>query len=144
MLSADIQTYRMKPMKTIVLLVCLAGFLPIAASQTKAPKRIAAAEAKDHVGEAVMVCGKVVDTKIPRYAIGNNGKPVQVDVDQPEPNPVFYFVTFSTDPHKPELVGTTYMGKQVCVAGTLSAASGAPFIVVKDPAEIKIQAGDKK
>ncbi len=131
-------------MKTIVLIVCLTGFLSMASGQTKAPKRLAAAEAKDHVGEAVMVCGKVVDTRVSRYALGGTGKPVQVDLDQPEPSPVFYFVTFSADQHKPEQVAATYMGKQVCVSGTLSQANGAPFIVVKEASQVKIQADEKK
>jgi len=118
-------------------------FLPLAFSQAKAPKKITAAEAKDHVGETVMVCGMAVDTKIPLYAIGNKGKPVAVDIDQPEPSPVFYFATFPTDPHKPLEVAATYKGKRVCVTGEMQIAK-VPFILVLDPAQIKIQADDKK
>ncbi len=57
-------------MKTIVLMVYAAMLLPLAFGQEKAPKKITAAEAKDHVGETVMVCGLAVDTRIPMYAIG--------------------------------------------------------------------------
>lgn len=131
-------------MKTIVLVVCLAGFLPIAVGQTKAPKRITAAEAKGHVGETVMVCGTAVDTRISRYAIGDRGKPVQVDLDQPEPNPIFNFVTFAPDTHKPQEVEATYKGKQVCVTGNVSSSNVGPFIMVTEPSQIKIQADNKK
>jgi len=131
-------------MKTIVLVVCLAGFLPLAVAQTKAPKRITAAEAKDHVGETVMVCGKAVDTHIPRYGIGDRGKPVEVDIDQPQPNPIFYFVTFSEDPHKPQLVEPLYKDKQVCVTGEISTSKVVPFILVTETSQIKVQADGKK
>lgn len=131
-------------MKTIVLVMCLAGLLPFAAAQSKAPKKITAAEAKDHVGETVMVCGKAVDTHVPRYAIGDRGKPVEVDLDQPQPNQIFYFVTFSADVHKPELVDAMYKGKQVCVTGEISKSKILPFILVTDSAAIKIQADAKQ
>jgi hypothetical protein len=129
----------MKSMKTIVLVMCLAGLMPLAVAQTKAPKKITAAEAKDHLNETVTVCGKAVDTKVPRYALGGRGKPVEVDLDQPQPNPIFYFVTFGTDPKKPQEVAATYVGKQVCVTGSVSAANDVTFIVVDDAKEIKIQ-----
>jgi hypothetical protein len=129
----------MKPMKKIVLVMLLAGLMPLAVAQSKAPKKITSAEAKDHVNETVTVCGKAVDTKTPRYALGGRGKPVEVDLDTPQPNPVFYFVTFSPDPKKPEQVGTTYVGKQVCVTGAVSTANDVSFIVVDDSKNIKIQ-----
>lgn len=130
-------------MKTIALMAFVAMFLPLAFGQAKVPKKITAAEAKDHVGETVMVCGMAVDTKIPLYAIGNKGKPVAVDIDQPEPTPVFYFATFPTDPHKPLEVAATYKGKRVCVTGEIQAGK-VPFILVLDPNQTKIQADDKK
>jgi hypothetical protein len=134
----------MKSMKTILLVVCFAGLLPLALGQTKAPKKITAAEAKEHVGETVMVCGKAVDTHVPRYAIGDRGKPVEVNLDQPQPNQIFYFVTFSEDVHKPELVDAMYKGKQVCVTGEVSMSKVLPFILVSDSAMIKIQADPKR
>jgi hypothetical protein len=135
----------MKSMKKIILVLCFAGVLPLAFSQAKAPKRLTTAEAKDHVGETATVCGMAVDTQpLPRYGIANLGKPVSVDLDQAEPSPVFYFVTFSTDPHKPELVEATYKGKQVCVTGDIAMSKTTPFIMAKDHAMIKIQGDDKK
>ena len=131
-------------MKTIVLVLCLAGILPAAVGQTKASKKITAAEAKDHVNESVTVCGKAVDSKISRYAIADLGKPVSINLDQPEPSPVFYFVTFGSDPRKPAEVAAKYIGKSVCVTGTVSEGGGAPFIMAKEASQIKLAADDKK
>ena len=131
-------------MKTILLVVCFTALLPLAAAQSKAPKKITAAEAKDHLNESVTVCGKAVDSKISRYAIADHGKPVSVDLDQPQPNPVFYFVTFGADPHKPGEVAAKYVGKNVCVTGTVSEGGGPPFIMAKEASQIKLTADDKK
>ncbi len=125
-------------MKTIVLFMCLTGLMPLAIAQTKVPKKITAAEAKDHVNETVMVCGTAIDSRIAKYAIGDRGKPVEVDIDQPQPNPVFYFVVFSEDRHKPELVDPIYKGKQVCVTGEVEMSKVVPFILVTGPAQVKI------
>ena len=76
-------------MKNVVLLVCMAGLM---FGQTTAPKRITPAQAKDNINQMATVCGKVVDVKVPKYGLAGYGKPVTFDLDQPEPNPVFYFV----------------------------------------------------
>ncbi len=126
-------------MKTIVMVACLAGFLPVAVGQTKVPKRITAAEAKDHVDETVTVCGRAVDARIARYVISGNGKPVEVNLDQPKTSPIFYFVTFAEKTHKPEEIEPMYVGKQVCVTGAVAMSQVVPFIMVTDPGQIKIQ-----
>ena len=70
---------------------------PSAPSAT--PPRVAPADAKNHMNETVTVCGKVVDSrKLGRYGLGGHGKPVSFDLDQPESNSVFYFVTFGALP----------------------------------------------
>jgi hypothetical protein len=129
-------------MKNILLVICFAAFMPVVMAQTKAPKKITAAEAKDHLNETVTVCGKAVDTRMSRYAIADRGKPVQVNLDQPEPSPVFYFVAFGADPKKPGDVATKYVGKEVCVTGAVNEGSGAPFIMVKEATQVKL-VGDK-
>ena len=77
-------------MKTVTLMISILGISACAFAQNAnaAPPRITAAQAKAHNGEEVTVCGKVVDTKVPRYGLAGRGKPVNFDLDQPEPNPV--------------------------------------------------------
>jgi hypothetical protein len=126
----------MEPMKNLILLTCFMGLLPLTFSQTKAPQRITTAEVKDHTNETVVVCGNVVDAKISKYGIQGRGRSVQLDMDQPEPTPIFYFVTFGPDPTK---VVATYKGKQVCVSGKITIFQNVPFILVSEPSQIKIQ-----
>ena len=47
---------------------------------------IAAAEAKNHVGEKMTVCGKVVST---HFASGSKGQPTFLNLDEPYPKEVF-------------------------------------------------------
>jgi hypothetical protein len=131
----------MTPMKNLILLACLTGLLPLTFGQSKAPQRITTAEAKSHNGEMAVVCGQVVDSKISKYGISGRGRSVFLDMDQPEPTPVFYFVTFGPDPAK---VASTYKGKQVCVTGKITTFQDVPFILVSEPAQLKIQAEGKK
>ncbi|MGA8541427.1 MAG: hypothetical protein WB566_18130, partial [Terriglobales bacterium] len=92
---------------------------------TVTPPRIKAAEAKNHIGEMATVCGKVVDSrKIGKYGLGGYGKPVTFDLDQPETNSVFYFVTFGVLPegshHGPAAPSTAAQ------PNTATPANGAP------------------
>lgn len=111
----------MKDIKTmammmVALCMCLS---PLAFGQEATPLRIPASEAKNHVGQNATVCGKVVDTKVSKYGLAGHGKPVTFDLDQPEPNPIFFFIAFGTAPEGPSEVITAYNEKQVCVAGKL-------------------------
>lgn len=132
-------------MKTLIVALFIAGLLPLAFAQDATPKPVTAADAKSHIGETTTVCGKVVDTKISKYGIAGHGKPVMLDLDQPEPTPVFYFVLFGPKPDGPQEIVNAYSGKQVCVSGRIDSmpTGGAPFIVIKDRALVKTQ-GDAK
>ncbi len=125
--------------KALIVLTCTASSLAIGTAES-APPNIAPADAKNHIGEVATVCGKVVDTKINKYGIRDHGKPVLFDLDQPEPNPVFYFVTFGTKDGGPEEAIAAYNGKKVCVTGKISEASGRPYIMAADRTTIKPKA----
>jgi hypothetical protein len=133
----------MKNMKTLIVMMCMTGLSPLASAQSATPPRITASEAKKHPGETVTVCGKVVDTKIPKYGLAGRGKPVTFDLDQPEPNPVFYFVTFGSKPEGPKEAVAAYQGKRVCVTGKITMLGTTPLIMAADRAQIKPQAEDK-
>ena len=112
----------------------------LAFTQTAPPAHIAPTDAKSHVGETATVCGKVVDTKTSKYGIGGHGKPVTFDLDQPEPNPVFYFVAFGTQPDGPAEVIAAYQGKHVCVTGKIATNDSGPYIMAADRNQIKTDA----
>lgn len=59
-------------------------------AQAPQVKRLAAPEAKGHIGERATVCGKVAST---RYAATTRGKPTFLNLDQPYPNPLFTVLT---------------------------------------------------
>jgi hypothetical protein len=136
--------WKMTNMKMLIVMVFMTGLLPLAFAQNAAAPRVNPADSKDHIGETATVCGKVVDTKISKYGIAGHGKPVIFDIDQPEPSPVFYFLTFGTDAGGPQEAIGAYQGKRVCVTGKITiASSGAPFIMAADRAQIKIQTDAK-
>ncbi len=133
----------MKTMKKLIVTMCMTALLPLAFAQSAPPPRVNPAEAKNHLGETAVVCGKVVDTKTSRYGIAGRGKPVTFDLDQPEPNPVFYFVTFGAQPGGPEEALAAYKDKRVCVTGKIRTQAGVPFIMAVDRSLIKLQAENK-
>jgi hypothetical protein len=91
------------------------------------------------------VCGKVVDTKIPKYGLRGHGKPVSFYIDQPEATAEFLFVTFGTESGGADEVVAAYQGKTVCVTGkiTVPAAGGAALIMQPDRTQIKLQTDAK-
>jgi hypothetical protein len=133
----------MTNMKTLIVMICMTGLLPLACAQSAPPPRITASEAKKHPGETVTVCGKVVDTKIAKNGLAGYGKPVNFDLDEPEPKPVFYFVTFGSQPEGPKEAVAAYQGKRVCVTGKINTIANTPFIMAADRSQIKPQAEDK-
>jgi hypothetical protein len=135
----------MTNMKTLIVMMCMTGLSPLAFAQSATPPRIAASEAKKHAGETVTVCGKVVDTKIPKYGLAGRGKPVTFDLDQPEPKPVFFFVAFGSHEGGPKEAVAAYQGKRVCVTGKIetTAEPAVPFIMAADRSQIKPQAEGK-
>ena len=131
-------------MKTPIITLCIAGLLPLVLAQSSTPPRITASDAKNHIGETVVVCGKVVDAKVSKYGIAGRGKPVSFDLDQPEPSPVFYFVAFGSQAGGAQEVIDAYQGKLVCVTGKITEASSGPFILAADRSQIQPQADNKQ
>ena len=108
-------------------LFCLA-LLP---SVSKA-QEIAAADAKDHIGEKATVCGKVASE---RTATASKGQPTFINLDAPYPNQVFTILIWGEDRTK---VGTLpSSGSRVCASGTIESYRGIPEIVVKSRSQLK-------
>jgi hypothetical protein len=143
-IQSEARNSNMTTIKTLIVTICMAGLSPIAVGQSSAPLRISAPDAKSHPGETVTVCGKVVDTKVSKYALAGRGKPVNFDLDQPEPHPVFFFVTFGSQAGaNPEEAQAAYQGKSVCVTGKITVVAATPYIMAADRSQIKIQAENK-
>jgi hypothetical protein len=123
----------------------MAGLMALASAQDATPKRVVPADAKNHVGESAVICGKVVDTKVFKYGIVGHGKMVALDLDQPEPHSVFSIFAFGPEPGGAKDVIDAYKGKDVCVTGKIGVApsGGAPHIVAADRSQIKTEAAGK-
>jgi hypothetical protein len=130
-------------MRTLFATIAVAGLSALALAQGGAPAHITAADAKNHAGETVTVCGKVVDTKVSKYGLAGRGKPVNFDLDQPEPTPVFFFTAFGSEAGGPDEAIAAYKGKNACVTGKVNLAAGLPFIMAADRTQIKVQAESK-
>ncbi|CAN5518858.1 hypothetical protein BH23CHL2_BH23CHL2_05780 [soil metagenome] len=94
-------------------------------------------EAKNHIGEAATVFGPVVDTE---YANQSIGQPTFINLGEPYPSEARFTVVIweenrSRFPENPE---TAYMGKGVCVTGTIETFNQLPQIKVSSPASITI------
>jgi hypothetical protein len=137
----------MTSIRTLIAMICITSLVPLAFAQgarNATPPRVTPADAKNHIGDTATVCGKVVDAKIDDPGIGGRGKPVSFYLDQPRPNPVFYFVTFGAQPGGPQEAIAAYQGKRVCVTGKITATpAGEPFIMAADRPQIKPQAENK-
>jgi hypothetical protein len=135
-------------MKMLIVVICMTGLMslaqntPSAPAQNTPPPRIAPADAQNHKGEIVTICGKVVQTKINRYGIPGHGKPVSFYLDQPEAADGFYFVTFGTGEDPNEAIAA-YKDKSVCVSGKITTASGKPYIMAADRTKITPQSEKK-
>ena len=124
--------------RTLILTFCTTTLALSALAQNNTPQQVATSDAKNHIGQSAIVCGKVVDTKIPKYGIAGKGKPVSFFLDQPEATSVFYFVAFGSKPDDPKEVVAAYDGKRVCVTGEINQVSGKTFILASDRSQIKL------
>jgi hypothetical protein len=115
----------------------------VVVAQTAPPPRVAPTDVKNHVGTQTTVCGKVVDAKVPKYGLSGRGKPVTFYIDQAEPNPLFYFITFGSQEGGPQEAVAAYQGKRVCVTGKIDMVptGGTPFILAADRSQIKTETG---
>jgi len=129
----------MTTIRTFIVVICMTALSALAFAQSAEPPHIAPTAAKDHVGETVTVCGKVVGTKIGKYGIAKHGKPVNFDLDQPEPDTAFFFVAFGTEAGGPQEAIAAYKDKSVCVTGKVAEAGNKPYILAADRTMIKPQ-----
>jgi hypothetical protein len=99
-------------------------------------KKLTAVEAKDHIGEQAIVCGKVASA---RYAATTRGKPTFLNLDKPYPNQIFTVLIWGENREKFGTPEEKYRDKQVCVTGKITEYQEAPEIIVSDPQSIEMQ-----
>jgi len=97
---------------------------------------ISAGEAADHIGTSAKVCGEVASAD---YLPGVSGQPTFLNLDEPYPNPVFTVVIFGENrPRFSSPPEQAYLGRPVCVTGTIREHEGLPQITVSNPERITL------
>ena len=94
------------------------------------------AEAKNHVGETVSVCGVVASAK---FAESTRRQPTFLNLDQPYPDHIFTVVIWRSDRPKFGTPARTYRGKRICVHGVVRLYKGKPEIIATDPSQITLR-----
>ncbi len=115
---------------TTCVLVLTALFLPLGA---RAENFLTPAQARQHLGEQATVCGTVANA---RYAVASHGQPTFLNLDQPYPHPVFTIVIWGTDCAQFGTPETTYLGKRLCVTGTIESYRETPEMIVRSTAQL--------
>ena len=134
----------MSAIRKLILMICVVGLWQAAQAQAPAPKRVAPAEAKSHIGEDAIVCGTVVEVLIPRNGLAGHGLPAQYYLEEPSANPIFYFIDFVPGPESKDQTRPDYKGKRVCVTGKISVSpAGVPFILSLKHSQVKPEAPAK-
>ena len=123
----------MRTYRTALLLILCFALPCIAQAQTA---HLTAAEAKNHVGEAATVCGRVASA---HFAEKAKGLPTFMSLDMPYPKQIFTIVIWGTDRLKFGNPERTYRHKNVCVSGKITIHREIPEIVITTPGQIKIQ-----
>lgn len=97
------------------------------------PPALTPAEAAAHVGEKTTVCGVVDDA---RYLESSRLQPTFLNFGGRYPKHQFTAVIFGADRAPFGTPERTYLGKRLCVWGTITLYKGAPQIVLKSVTQI--------
>ena len=102
-----------------------ATILLLIALQPAIGQKIAAADAKNHIGEKAAVCGRVANE---HTAVNSRGTPTFLDLDSAYPNRIFTVVVWGNDR---QAVGQLpRVGSRLCVTGLIENYRAVPQMVV--------------
>lgn len=119
-------------MRCLLFLAVFAALAVAAPAQTQ----ITASQAKDHIGDSVTVCGKVLGAK---YLQTAKGAPTLLDVDGKVPNQPFTIVIFKEVRERLSYVPENrLLNQDVCVTGRVQQYKGKPQIVVHNENQLKV------
>lgn len=116
-------------MKAGVALAILFPLLGLAAE-------IPSAEAKNHIGQTVTVCGRVEST---RYLSSSEHKHTFLNFDKPYPDHTFTAFISGENRAKFDKPEEEYLKRDVCVTGEVKNYNGRPEIEVSDSSQIRLQ-----
>ena len=106
------------------LLISIIFFAFTYASAQKTVPEITVAEAKDHEGERVTICGQIKETF---YNAKSKGEPTMLNFGAAYPNHTFSCIIWKDDLVNFDYKPVTYLkGKQICVTGTVKMYKGKP------------------
>ncbi len=111
-------------------------FLALAVGVSQSQNSISAAEAKNHIGETMSVCGEVASA---HFAARSRGNPTFLNLDKPYPDQIFTVLIWGNDRHKfgnPEQI---YRDKNICTTGRITEYRGVPEIVATEPSQITMR-----
>ena len=94
-------------------------------------------DALQHLQETNTICGVVASAK---YVESSREKPTYLNFDRPYPNQTCAVVIpASVRPRFKDPPETTFLGKNICVTGFITASHGKPQVTVTDPSQITIK-----
>jgi hypothetical protein len=111
----------------------LSAVLALTLSAVAQAGKITTRQAKDHIGEIQMVCGKVVSTN---FASRSKGQPTFLNLGEPYPHEIFTIVIWGSDRSKFDTPESKYQDANVCVTGKITSYRGKPQIVATEPGQI--------
>ncbi len=127
-------------MKRFLCAILVSGaFAFTAGAQETAPSttKFTTAQAGEHVGETVTVCGLVADS---RYLADTARRPTFLNFDNPFPRHTFTAVILGDDRAKfTEAPEVFYKGKKVCVTGLIKISHSRPEVEITDPSQITVE-----
>jgi DNA/RNA endonuclease YhcR with UshA esterase domain len=122
-------------LKCGALLLCVLIATSAGAQEPKEElKKYTAAEAKEHIGETAIVCGKVASAS---FADNIRGTPTFLNLEKPHPSQIFTVVIWGRFREKFDKPEVKYKGKEICVRGKISEFRGVPQIEAREPAQFE-------
>jgi DNA/RNA endonuclease YhcR with UshA esterase domain len=122
-------------MRPVVALVIALAFAVAPSPAASEKKTITAAEAKDHIGQDVTVCGKVVT--VDKF-FSRTGRQYRLHIDQSAP-PLFSVVVSGSSTDNPFIgADRRYADKDVCVTGHVQDYRGMVHMRLTAPSQIRI------
>ncbi len=113
-----------------------------APAHAQKPRPVSTLDAAKYMGKQATVCGQVATVHL---AMRTGGAPTFINFDKPNPDQTFTVLIWGIDRPKfaapPESTFTA--GKRVCVTGKVTDYRGKPEIIVRNPEEIRVDAGGR-